>query len=446
MKNYLLLSILCLAGILMSCTQKHTRYRIGVSQCSDDEWRHKMNNEIVREALFYDGVEVEIRTAKDNNRNQIADIKYFIDKKVDLLIVAPNEAAAITPVVEKAYRQGIPVVVIDRKILSDKYTAFVGADNYEIGKGVGQYILNRLHGKGKVLEITGLEGSTPAMERHKGLTDVLKEEPGIEITASVDGAWLQSVAGEKMDSVFQTNKNIDLVFAQNDRMAIGAYLSARQQQLEKEMLFVGIDALPGKEYGVEQIINGVLDATFIYPTGGDKVVQVAMDILEKRPYERDTKLSTALVDKTNARVMQLQTDHITEQDGKIERLNNQVNEYLSRYSAQTMFLYACLIILLLFAALLAIIVRAYWTKNRMNMELSRQKKKLEEQRDQLISLSKQLEEATHAKLVFFTNVSHDFRTPLTLVADPVEQLLEDKALTPRQQSLLRWCIRMYISC
>ena len=380
---------------------------------------------------------MEIRTAKDNNRNQIADIKYFIDKKVDLLIVAPNEAAAITPVVEKAYRQGIPVVVIDRKILSDKYTAFVGADNYEIGKDVGQYILNRLHGKGKVLEITGLEGSTPAMERHKGLTDVLKEEPGIEITASVDGAWLQSVAGEKMDSVFQTNKNIDLVFAQNDRMAIGAYLSARQQQLEKEMLFVGIDALPGKEYGVEQIINGVLDATFIYPTGGDKVVQVAMDILEKRPYERDTKLSTALVDKTNARVMQLQTDHITEQDGKIERLNNQVNEYLSRYSAQTMFLYACLIILLLFAALLAIIVRAYWTKNRMNMELSRQKKKLEEQRDQLISLSKQLEEATHAKLVFFTNVSHDFRTPLTLVADPVEQLLEDKTLTPRQQSLLK---------
>lgn len=175
---------------------------------------------------------------------------------------------------------------------------------------------------------------------------------------------------------------------------------------------------------------------FIRPEG-DKVVQVAMDILEKRPYERDTKLSTALVDKTNARVMQLQTDHITEQDGKIERLNNQVNEYLSRYSAQTMFLYACLIILLLFAALLAIIVRAYWTKNRMNMELSRQKKKLEEQRDQLISLSKQLEEATHAKLVFFTNVSHDFRTPLTLVADPVEQLLEDKALTPRQQSLLK---------
>lgn len=437
MKNYLLFLILCLAGIMMSCTRQHTRYRIGVSQCSDDEWRHKMNNEMVREALFYDGVEVEIRTAKDNNRNQIEDIKYFIDRKVDLLIVAPNEAAAITPVIEKAYQQGIPVVVVDRKTLSDKYTAFVGADNYEIGKDVGQYIINRLNKTGKILEITGLEGSTPAMERHKGLLDALAEAPGVELTASVDGGWLQSVAAEKMDSILSTAGDIDLVFAQNDRMAIGAYLSAKQKNQEHEMLFVGIDALPGKEYGVEQVITGVLDATFIYPTGGDKVIQIAMDILEKRPFERDTKLSTALVDKTNARVMQLQTDHITEQDGKIERLNNQIDDYLSRYSAQTMFLYACLIILVLFATLLAIIVRAYWTKNRMNMELSRQKQKLEEQRDQLISLSKQLEEATHAKLVFFTNVSHDFRTPLTLVADPVEQLLGGDPLTPKQQSLLK---------
>lgn len=437
MKNYLLYLLLCLAALLSSCSGTSTRYRIGVSQCSDDEWRHKMNDEIVREALFYEGVEVEVRTAKDNNQNQIEDIKYFIDKKVDLLIVAPNEAAAITPVVEKAYRQGIPIVVVDRKILSDKYTAYVGADNYEIGKDVGRYIINRLNKKGKILEITGLEGSTPAMERHKGLTDALKEEPGIEVTASVDGGWLQSLATEKMDSLLQVNQDIDLVFAQNDRMALGAYLSAKQQNLEKRISFVGIDALPGKEYGVQQVITGVLDATFIYPTGGDKVMQVAMDILEERPYERDTKLSTALVDKTNARVMQLQTDHIREQDGKIERLNNQIDDYLSRYSAQTMFLYACLVILVLFAALLAIIVRAYWTKNRMNMELSLQKKQLEEQRDQLISLSKQLEEATHAKLVFFTNVSHDFRTPLTLIADPVELLLEDKALTERQQTLLK---------
>jgi len=396
-----------------------------------------MNNEMQREALFYDGVEVEFRTAKDNNQYQINDINYFIDKKVDLLIVAPNEAAAITPSVEKAIKRGIPVVVVDRKTLSDNYTAFVGADNYKIGNDVGHYIVSRLNGKGNIFEVTGLEGSTPAMERHKGLMDALAEAPGIKRIGSVDGGWLQSQANEKTDSVLRACKEIDLLFAQNDRMAIGAYLAARQQGREKEILFVGVDALPGKDYGLEQVMNGVLDASFIYPTGGDKVMQVAMDILEKRAFEKENILSTALVDKTNARVMQLQTDHILEQDGKIEKLNGQIDEFWSRYSAQTMFLYACLVILILFAALLAIIVRAYWMKNRMNAELSSQKKKLEEQRDQLISLSKQLEEATHAKLVFFTNVSHDFRTPLTLVADPVEQLLEDKSLTLKQLSLLK---------
>lgn len=437
MKNGLLYFLLCLAALVSSCDGTNTRYHIGVSQCSDDEWRHKMNKEMQREALFYDGVQVEFRTAKDNNQYQINDINYFIDRKVDLLIVAPNEAAAITPSVEKAIKKGIPVVVVDRKILSDNYTAFVGADNYKIGSDVGHYIVSRLNGKGNIFEVTGLQGSTPAMERHRGLMDALAGIPNIKRVGSVDGGWLQSQAGEKVDSVLRVHKDIDLLFAQNDRMAIGAYLAARQQGREKEMLFVGVDALPGKDYGLEQVISGVLDATFIYPTGGDKVMQIAMNILEKRPFEKENILSTALVDKTNARVMQLQTDHILEQDGKIEKLNGQIDEFWSRYSAQTMFLYACLVILILFAALLGIIVRAYWMKNRMNAELSSQKKKLEEQRDQLISLSKQLEEATHAKLVFFTNVSHDFRTPLTLVAAPVEQLLEDEALTSRQRSLLQ---------
>lgn len=435
MKNIigiLLISMLCL--LLPSCSGKTTRLRIGVSQCSDDEWRHKMNTEIQREALFYEGVEVEIRTAKDNNRNQISDIHYFIDANVDLLIVAPNEAVAITPAVEKAYKKGIPVVVVDRKILSDKYTAFVGANNYEIGHEAGSYIATRLNAKGKVLEITGLEASTPAMERHKGLMDALLTAPDVELIGSVDGGWLQSLATEKMDSIWKVRQDIDLVFAQNDRMAIGAYLAVGQN---KKIAFVGVDALPGNDYGLDQVMKGVLDATFIYPTGGDKVMQLAMNILEKKPFERENTLSTALVDKTNARVMLLQTDHIAEQDGKIERLNTQIDDFWLRYSAQTMFLYACLIILVLFAALLAIIVRAYWTKNRLNQELSSQKQQLEEQRDQLISLSKQLEEATHAKLVFFTNVSHDFRTPLTLVADPVEQLMGDSALTPSQHALLK---------
>ena len=202
------------------------------------------------------------------------------------------------------------------------------------------------------------------------------------------------------------------------------------------MLFVGVDALPGKGLGVELVANGILDGTFIYPTGGDRVIQVAMSILEGKKYQRENLLSTAPVNRQNAHVMQMQTDHIATLDGKIEKLNSQLDAFLLRYSAQRMFLYACIIIILLVGALLVFVVRAFWTKNRLNAELSQQKKQLEEQRDQLIILSRQLEEATHAKLAFFTNVSHDFRTPLTLIADPVDQLQQSHNLNEQERFLL----------
>lgn len=202
------------------------------------------------------------------------------------------------------------------------------------------------------------------------------------------------------------------------------------------MIFVGIDALPGKGNGVELVLDSVLDATFIYPTEGDKVVQLAMDILEKKPFERETKLKTAVVDAVNAHVMELQTNHIGELDGKIETLNDRVGIYLSRVATQRIVLYGGLIILLLIVGLLIVVYKSLRSKNRLNRELSRQKEQLEEQRDQLIELSHQLEEATHAKLVFFTNISHDFRTPLTLVADPVEQLLADPSLEGDRRRML----------
>lgn len=194
--------------------------------------------------------------------------------------------------------------------------------------------------------------------------------------------------------------------------------------------------LPGKGNGVELVLDSVLDATFIYPTEGDKVVQLAMDILEKKPFERETKLKTAVVDAVNAHVMELQTNHIGELDGKIETLNDRVGIYLSRVATQRIVLYGGLIILLLIVGLLIVVYKSLRSKNRLNRELSRQKEQLEEQRDQLIELSHQLEEATHAKLVFFTNISHDFRTPLTLVADPVEQLLADPSLEDDRRRML----------
>lgn len=448
--------LLCLLG-MTACQQDTHRFRIGVAQCSDDSWRHKMNDEILREAMFYDGVSVEIRSAADDNRKQAEDVHYFIDEGVDLLIISANEAAPMTPIVEEAYQKGIPVILVDRKILSDKYTAYIGADNYEIGRAVGNYIASSLKGKGNVVELTGLGGSTPAMERHQGFMAAISNFPDIKLIDKADAAWEREPAEVEMDSMLRRHPKIDAVYAHNDRIAPGAYQAAKKVGREKEMIFVGIDALPGKGNGLEMVLDSVLNATFIYPTNGDKVMQLAMNILEKKPYPRETVMNTAVVDRTNAHVMQLQTTHISELDQKIETLNGRIGGYLSRVATQQVVMYGGLVILLLVAGLLLVVYKSLRAKNRLNKELSEQKKqleeqrdkleeqrdqleeqrdKLEEQRDQLIQLSHQLEEATHAKLVFFTNISHDFRTPLTLVADPVEHLLADHTLSGDQHRML----------
>uniref|UniRef100_UPI003014798B hybrid sensor histidine kinase/response regulator transcription factor n=1 Tax=Bacteroides acidifaciens TaxID=85831 RepID=UPI003014798B len=448
--------LFCLIG-MTACRQDVPRFRIGVAQCSDDSWRHKMNDEILREAMFYDGVSVEIRSAGDDNRQQAEDVRYFIDKGVDLLIISANEAAPMTPIVEEAYQKGIPVILVDRKILSDKYTAYISADNYEIGRAVGNYMASTLKGKGNVVELTGLSGSTPAMERHQGFMAAISNFPDIKLIDKADAAWEREPAEVAMDSILRRHPKIDAVYAHNDRIAPGAYQAARKAGREKEMIFVGIDALPGKGNGLELVLDSVLNATFIYPTNGDKVLQLAMNILEAKPYPRETIMNTAVVDRTNAHVMQLQTAHISELDEKIETLNGRIDGYLSRVATQQVVMYGGLVILLLVAGLLVVVYNSLRSKNRLNRELSEQKRQLEEQRDkleeqrdqleqqrdklaeqrdQLIQLSHQLEEATHAKLVFFTNISHDFRTPLTLVADPVEHLLADKTLSDDQHRML----------
>ena len=374
--------LFCLLG-LAACRQDAPRFRIGVAQCSDDSWRHKMNDEILREAMFYDGVSVEIRSAADDNRKQAEDVHYFIDKGVDLLIISANEAAPMTPIVEEAYQKGIPVILVDRKILSDKYTAYIGADNYEIGRAVGNYIASSLKGKGNVVELTGLGGSTPAMERHQGFMAAISNYPDIKLIDKADAAWEREPAEVEMDSMLRRHPKIDAVYAHNDRIAPGAYQAAKKAGREKEMIFVGIDALPGKGNGLELVLDNVLDATFIYPTNGDKVMQLAMNILEKKPYPRETVMNTAVVDRTNAHVMQLQTTHISELDQKIETLNGRIGGYLSRVATQQVVMYGGLVILLLVAGLLLVVYKSLRSKNRLNKELSEQKKQVEQQRDKL---------------------------------------------------------------
>ncbi len=436
MKNHILtlLSVLCF--LVSSCSDTRKQYYIGVSQCSDDDWREKMNSEILREAMFYEGVEVEFLLADDDNDKQSADIDYFIEKGADLLIVAPNEADAVTPAVERAFDAGIPVVLVDRKSSSEKYTAFLGGDNLAIGNDVGEYVAELLSGEGRVLEIAGLKGSSPAVERHEGFLSAVDGYPGIDVVGTVYSDWTEESAAALMDSLLRAGVYADIVYAHNDRMAIGALETAKRLSSDG-MLFVGVDALPGEGNGVDRVLKGDMAATFIYPTCGDKVMHVAMDILQGRDFQRETILSAPLVSRSNARVVLLQEEQIFNLDMKVEKLNGMIDAYLLKYSAQRIILYSVIAVIVLFAAMLVVMIRAYWNGNRLNARLLAQAKELEEQRDRMVGLTKQLEEATHAKLTFFTNVSHDFRTPLTLIADPVETLLEEGGLDERRTSLLR---------
>lgn len=423
--------ILFLYFALFACLacqrERNPRYVIGVSQCSEDLWRQTMNEELKREvALYQADAEVLIRSVKDDTPKQITDIEWFIEQKVDVLVVSPNESEACTPVIEKAYQQGIPVILVDRKIATESYTAYVGANNYQIGKEAGLYAIGVLKGKGNIAEVRGTKGSTSDAERHKGFVDALKNAPEVQIVAETWGNFLQADAKTQMQQLFQEQPHIDLVFAMNDPMAAGTHEAAMQFN-GKIPFIIGVDAL--QQVGIQNIENNVQDASFIYPTGGEKVIELAMKILHKQPFERENILNTTVVDKSNVRILQLQTEQIAEKQAKIENINNQLSESLIQHTNQRMLLYLSITAIVLITVFLLMAIRAYRAKSKTNSELKRQKEQLE-------IVSKQLEEATQAKLLFFTNISHEFKTPLSLILGPVQTLLAHNSLLKEEQDLL----------
>ena len=426
-RKYIFLCCFALLACLACQRERKPRYIIGVSQCSEDLWRKTMNEELKRALnLYQDQAELVICSVKDNTAQQIKDIEAFIDQKVDVLVVSPNESEACTPIIEKAYQQGIPVILVDRKIASNHYTAYVGANNYQIGKEAGHYAIGILKGKGNIVEVRGTKGATSDTERHKGFIDALAEAPEIRIVAEVWGSYLLDEAKKQLQLVFQQHPNIDLVFAMNDPMAAGAHQAAIQFN-GKLPFIVGVDALI--DGGIKNIENNVQDASFIYPTGGEKVIDLAMKILHNQPFQRENILNTAVVDKSNVRMLQLQTEQIAQKQHKIEDINQQLSESVIQHTNQQMLLYLSITAIVLVTVFLLMVIRAYRAKSRANRELEHQKEQLE-------AISKQLEEATQAKLLFFTNISHEFKTPLSLILGPVETLLAHNSLTKEQQELL----------
>jgi len=439
---------------MVSCNNKsNEKYLIGVSQCSIDLWRSTTNEEMLREAAFKLNMELDIRSVEDDSQEQISDIEYFIQKGVDLLVVSPNEAESLTPVIEKAYNAGIPVILFDRKINSDAYSAYVGADNFQIGSQIGMYINNYLPGHTRMIIIRGTEGSTSDKDRYEGLINALtkySDNNKYEILAEPYANYILSDAKIEMQNVLRNIpvNNIDLIVAFNDQMAMGAHLALREVGSKYMPFITGVDALSGPGGGLEMITNGTIGASFIYPTGGETIIELAEQILQGKPFSRENYLNTAAIDETNVRVISLQRMQISDQQHKFDALNNKFALINKQANDQRQSIIFILIVCLLSIALAGLLFWFNRRKNRYNEELhdqylqiQQQIKELELQRSQSVALAKQLEESTQAKLVFFTNISHEFKTPLSLIVRPVEELLKSDNLTVQQRNTLEIVMR-----
>lgn len=428
--------ILCLTLLLAftSCTRDKV-YRIGVSQCSQDDWRMKLNDEIDREIMLHEDAVVEIRSADDSNEKQIEDIKYFVDNDFDILIVSPNEAEALTPIIKEVYESGMPVIIFDRNINGDTYTARIGADDKSIGRSAAHYALSLDRHNPKAIEIFGRRGSTPAEERHIGFADEFTRHGGV-ILASETANWHKEEAEVIIDSLLRAHPDVQLIFAHNDRMAIGASEVVRKAGKRNSIRVLGIDAAPS--IGIKAVADSVIDATFLYPTEGHRIIRTALAILKGEPYQRETILpSSSAVDLSNADILLLQNEYLVDETDKMRILKDKIDYYWARYSSQTTLFYSSIVIIILLFGVVFLVLRAYWQHKKHQNALMDQNRELEEQRDMQKALNEKLEQATQSKLMFFTNVSHDLRTPLTLIAEPVEQLVNADNLTPRQHTLVK---------
>jgi ABC-type sugar transport system substrate-binding protein/AraC-like DNA-binding protein len=352
-----IVTALALGLVFVGCTHKQAKYVIGISQCSVDIWRDKQNAELRMGAYFHDGVELKFAAAYDSDERQVQQIDSLVNSGIDLLIVAPNQVQTISPAIDRAYDKGIPVIVFERKTSSEKFTAFISADNYEMGRVMGEYIVARLHGQGNVMEIKGLEGSSPSIERHNGFMDAIKQAPGIQVVASLQGDWTEPTAYETTRQWLANHQDvrIDLMFGANDRTAMGARKAFLPLAPRSMPLFCGIDGLPGENGGIQLVRDSLLDASYIYPTHGDQIIDLAIRILEGKPYGKETLLMSALVTRDNAKVLLMESEEIMRQASQLDQLHSKADSYLHELGTQRVinwlaiaFIFLLVVVLVLF--------------------------------------------------------------------------------------------------
>lgn len=416
-KKHIILYVILLLLVFVSCSDRRTV--IGVSQCSDDLWRQKVNREIKIGQYQYKNVDVVFASADNNGQRQARQIDSLVKAKVDLLVVAPSDVKTVAPAIERAYRAGIPVILYDRMIESTHYTAYIGTDNVAIGKEVADYLAHQLQGRGTVVEITGERGSTPVADRHRGFMQGMKAFPQIQVV-TLEGDWNLAGAKKLMRQYMDAGKPVDAVFGHNDAEAWGAQQAAKEKNRDKQMLFVGIDGLPGENQGVDLVDKGVMTASYIYPTKGEAIVPLAMNILQGKPYKRMNYFQSALVTAENAKLIDMQYKEIEGQTANLNAIYSSINDYMKMYRWQK------IISILAVAVVLLLLIMIFYRR-----KVRREKEKLNKQRKQMAD----------DKIAFFTNVSHQLRTPLTLVSGPLNRLMQADNYTEEQKMLLQVVLR-----
>ena len=408
--------------VLCGCTSsgKQKRHVIGLSQCMlDDAWREAMINDMRIEASNYDDVEIIIKDAQNNNETQIQQIRDLIRQKVDVLIISPYQSEPITAVAEEAYRAGIPTIITDRKVNTDQYTSFVGANNYEIGLAAGNYAAHYLPPNAIILEIWGLTQTSPAQERHKGFVDALREREDLSFR-KIEGQWLVDTARMELRRL-EHPEQIDFVYAHNDMMAIAAreYFMAWDSIRGRDLRIIGVDAVAGA--GLEAVEDRRINASFLYPTGGEQVIRTAMRIIQGEPVDKFIPLRTAPVDHQSARTLLLQADQLQKYKQRIEAQRSRIDGLSDRFY----FLRNSLgVISLLMIGFIALSIYAFYINRKMRQANRK-----------LISLNAEMKEVTAQKLQFFTNVSHEVRTPLTLILAPLDRLIVSLRESPYASDL-----------
>lgn len=436
MKTNTIISLLLIAACCISCSDKEQevqQYTIGFSQCADDLWRQIMMIQMESEATKYPDVRLVTKVARNDTEEQVRQIYSLLEENVDLLIISPNESAeSITEAAEKAFDSGIPTIIWDRKITSDKYSTYISADNYEIGRVVGEYVRSILPEGSSILEISGLATSSPAQERHQGFSDVVN---GSYRLRRIEGNWIHDVAKARVEDL-GSYEDIDLIFGHNDDMALAAYeaIESHSAQDAERIKFLGIDAI----VGVDAVIDGRLDASFMYPPGGEFVIETAIKLLRGEEVQRTYTLSSSIVDITNASTIKMQSEQLLNHQ---KHINAQREDLETIKDSYTVLSRSMIVLVVISIALLSITVISFITMRktvRRNRQLLERNNEIEQKTNELLAQNIQIELMANQKLQFFTNISHEIRTPLTLILNPldkIEKSIKDPALQKEVRTL-----------